>query len=69
MKALLQAELLKLRSTRTTAGLLLATLGLVALTVASACPEGRSRGGRRSPWTTRAFWPTWWGPVSAFPKC
>ena len=31
VKALLQAELLKLRSTRTTAGLLLATLGLVGL--------------------------------------
>jgi len=39
VKALLQAELLKLRSTRTTAGLLLATLGLVALTVASGVPK------------------------------
>ena len=39
MKALLQAELLKLRSTRTTAGLLFATLGLVALTVASGVPK------------------------------
>ena len=42
MKALLQAELLKLRRTRTTAGLLLATLGLVALTVASEVPEARA---------------------------
>ena len=39
MKALLHAELLKLRSTRTTAGLLLATLGLVALTVAAEVPN------------------------------
>ena len=39
VKALLHAELLKLRSTRTTAGLLLATLGLVALTVASGVPK------------------------------
>jgi ABC-type transport system involved in multi-copper enzyme maturation permease subunit len=38
VKALLHAELLKLRSTRTTAGLLLATLGLVALTVGSEVP-------------------------------
>ncbi|HSV37490.1 MAG TPA: ABC transporter permease subunit [Nocardioidaceae bacterium] len=39
MKALLAAEMLKLRSTRTTAGLLLATLGLVALTVGSEIPK------------------------------
>ena len=39
MKALLQAELLKLRSTRTTAGLLVATLGLVALTVVAEVPK------------------------------
>jgi ABC-2 type transport system permease protein len=39
VKALLHAELLKLRSTRTTAGLLLATLGLVALTVGSEVPK------------------------------
>lgn len=39
MKALVQAELLKLRSTRTTAGLLLATLALVTLTVSSVVPE------------------------------
>ena len=39
MKALLHAELLKLRSTRMTAGLLLATLGLVALTVAVSVPD------------------------------
>lgn len=39
MKALLDAELLKLRTTRTTAGLLLATLGLVALTVAASVPQ------------------------------
>ena len=39
MKALLHAELLKLRSTRTTAGLLLATLGLVGLTVVSEVPK------------------------------
>jgi len=38
VKALLHAELLKLRSTRMTAGLLLATLGLVALTVAVSVP-------------------------------
>lgn len=38
MRSLLHAELLKLRSTRTTAGLLLATLGLVALTVGSEVP-------------------------------
>lgn len=38
MKALLHAELLKLRTTRTTAGLLLATLALVALTVAVNVP-------------------------------
>ncbi len=39
MKALLHAELLKLRSTRTTAGLLLATFALVALTVATTVPH------------------------------
>jgi ABC-type transport system involved in multi-copper enzyme maturation permease subunit len=39
VKALLQAELLKLRSTRTTAGLLLASLGLVALTVMAEVPK------------------------------
>ncbi len=39
MKALLHAELLKLRSTRTTAGLLLATLALVALTLAETVPN------------------------------
>lgn len=39
MKALLRAELLKLRSTRTTAGLLLATLALVALTFTSEIPQ------------------------------
>ena len=39
MNALLRAELLKVRSTRTTAGLLLATLGLVALTVVSEVPQ------------------------------
>jgi ABC-2 type transport system permease protein len=39
VKALLDAELLKLRTTRTTAGLLLATLGLVALTVAASVPQ------------------------------
>ena len=39
MKTLLQAELLKLRSTRTTAGLLLAALGLVALTFLSSVPK------------------------------
>jgi ABC-2 type transport system permease protein len=38
VKALLHAELLKLGSTRTTAGLLLATLGLVALTAGSEVP-------------------------------
>lgn len=39
MKALVQAEVLKLRSTRTPVGLLLATLGLVALTVAVNVPQ------------------------------
>ena len=39
MNALLHAELRKLRSTRMTAGLLLATLGLVALTVAVSVPD------------------------------
>ena len=39
MRALLHAELLKLRSTRMTAGLLLATLGLVALTVVVSVPD------------------------------
>ncbi len=39
MKALLQAELLKLRSTRMTVGLLLAALGLVALTVVVTVPD------------------------------
>ena len=39
MRALLRAELLKLRSTRTTAGLLLATLGLVALSVVAGVPK------------------------------
>lgn len=39
MRALLRAELLKLRSTRTTAGLLLATLALVALTFTSEIPK------------------------------
>ena len=39
MKALLQAEFLKLRSTRTTVGLLVATLGLVALTVVGEVPK------------------------------
>jgi ABC-2 type transport system permease protein len=38
MKALVQAELIKLRSTRITAMLLAATLGLVALTVATSVP-------------------------------
>ena len=38
MRALIHAELLKLR-TRTTAGLLLATLALVALTVAASIPK------------------------------
>ena len=38
MKALLDAELLKLRSTRATALLVLATLGLVVLTVATTVP-------------------------------
>ncbi len=39
MKALVDSELLKLRSTRTTAGLLLATLALEALTVTVSVPE------------------------------
>jgi len=39
VKALLHAELLKLRSTRTTAGLLLATIALVALTVVETVPD------------------------------
>jgi ABC-type transport system involved in multi-copper enzyme maturation permease subunit len=39
VKALLRAELLKLRSTRTTAGLLLATFALVPLTVATTVPH------------------------------
>ncbi|UUZ58879.1 ATP-binding cassette domain-containing protein [Nocardioides sp. B-3] len=39
MTALLRAELLKLRSARITAGLLLATLGLVALTVGASVPK------------------------------
>ena len=39
MKALVHAEVLKLRSTRTPAGLLLVTLGLVALTVAVNVPK------------------------------
>ena len=39
MKALVHAEVLKLRSTRTPVGLLLATLGLVALTVAVNVPK------------------------------
>jgi ABC-2 type transport system permease protein len=39
VKALVHAEVLKLRSTRTPAGLLLATLGLVALTVAVNVPK------------------------------
>lgn len=39
MKALVHAEVLKLRSTRTPTGLLLATLGLVALTVAVNVPK------------------------------
>jgi len=39
VKALVQAEMLKLRSTRTPAGLLLATLALVALTVSAKVPE------------------------------
>jgi ABC-2 type transport system permease protein len=39
VKALLDAELLKLRSTRTTAALLLAALLLVALTVATSVPD------------------------------
>jgi len=39
VKALVHAELLKLRSTRTTVGLLLATLGLVALTIAVSVPK------------------------------
>ena len=38
MKALVQAELIKLRSTRITAMLLAATLGLVALTIATSVP-------------------------------
>ena len=38
MKALLAAELLKLRSTRATSLLVLATLGLVVLTVATTVP-------------------------------
>lgn len=39
MKALIHAELLKLRTTRTTALLLLATLGLVTLTINVTVPE------------------------------
>jgi ABC-2 type transport system permease protein len=39
VKALVHAELLKLRSTRMTAVLLLATLGLVALTIATNVPD------------------------------
>lgn len=39
MKPLVHAELLKLRSTQTPAGLLIATLGLVALTVAVNVPK------------------------------
>lgn len=39
MKALVHAELIKLRSTRMTLGLLLATLGLVALTIAVNVPD------------------------------
>ena len=39
MKALVQAEVLKLRSTRTTPWLLLATLGLVALTISVTVPK------------------------------
>ena len=68
VKALLHAELLKLRSTRATALLLLATLGLAVLTVATSVPEVRKRT-LRSPSTTLASWPTSWGPVSAFPWC
>ena len=45
MNALLRAELLKVRSTRTTAGLLLATLGLVALTVVGEVPQVGAAGG------------------------
>lgn len=39
MKALLQAELLKVRSTRTPVGMLLATLGFVALTTVVSIPQ------------------------------
>jgi ABC-2 type transport system permease protein len=39
MRALIHAELLKLRSTRTLLGLLVATLGLVALTVGFSVPK------------------------------
>lgn len=39
MRALVQAELIKLRSTRMTLGLLLATLGLVVLTIAVNVPD------------------------------
>jgi ABC-type transport system involved in multi-copper enzyme maturation permease subunit len=48
VKALFQAELLKLRSTRTTAGLLLATLGLVVLTFTSEIPQAGAAEGRLS---------------------
>jgi ABC-type transport system involved in multi-copper enzyme maturation permease subunit len=48
VKALLQAELLKLRSTRTTAGLLLATLGLVVLTFTSEIPKAGAAEGSLS---------------------
>jgi hypothetical protein len=68
VKALLHAELLKLRSTRTTAGLLLATLGLVALTVAVSVPDV---GGGNGPFSLGDpdLWPTQWRQVLAFPSC
>jgi hypothetical protein len=68
MKALLDAELLKMRSTRATALLVLATLLLAALTVATSVPGVMEE----NAWISLddpTSWPTWWGTVSAPPRC
>jgi len=66
VKALLQAELLKVQSTRTTVGLLLATLAFVALTTVVSIPQA---GDVTAPISfARASWPALSDPASASRK-
>ena len=69
MKALLDAELLKMRSTRATALLVIATHGLVVLTVAHD-RAGRAGGEPADlPRTTLTSWRSSWEAGSASPWC